>query len=76
MQLSSTLTCPGCGHRATETMPTDSCRILYECQSCGRPMRPRPGDCCVFCSYGDVPCPPIQAARASGEQEACCREGS
>ena len=19
-----------------------------------------PGDCCVFCSYGSVPCPPIQ----------------
>jgi len=21
----------------------------------------KPGDCCVFCSYGSVPCPPIQA---------------
>jgi hypothetical protein len=73
MQLSSTLICPACGHRATEIMPTDSCRILYECQGCGLPMRPRPGDCCVFCSYGDVPCPPIQAARESGEQKACCR---
>ncbi|MFZ0027756.1 MAG: GDCCVxC domain-containing (seleno)protein, partial [Pseudolabrys sp.] len=21
---------------------------------------PKDGDCCVFCSYGSVPCPPIQ----------------
>jgi hypothetical protein len=74
MELTSTLACPSCGHRATETMPTDSCRILYECNSCGLRMKPRPGDCCVFCSYGDVPCPPIQEALAVGG-EACCREG-
>jgi hypothetical protein len=37
-------------------------------------LRPKPGDCCVFCSYGSVPCPPIQAER-SGETGAasCCR---
>jgi hypothetical protein len=23
-------------------------------------LRPEPGDCCVFCSYGSVPCPPVQ----------------
>ncbi|HEX3339553.1 MAG TPA: GDCCVxC domain-containing (seleno)protein [Pseudolabrys sp.] len=21
----------------------------------------KPGDCCVFCPYGSVPCPPVQA---------------
>ncbi|MHA2389931.1 MAG: GDCCVxC domain-containing (seleno)protein, partial [Candidatus Hodarchaeales archaeon] len=21
---------------------------------------PKQGDCCVFCSYGDVKCPPMQ----------------
>jgi hypothetical protein len=26
-------------------------------------LRPKPGDCCVFCSYGSVPCLPIQAKR-------------
>jgi hypothetical protein len=25
-------------------------------------LKPEPGDCCVFCSYGSVPCPPIQAS--------------
>ncbi|WP_349666169.1 GDCCVxC domain-containing (seleno)protein, partial [Sinorhizobium sp. 6-117] len=23
-------------------------------------LRPRPGDCCVFCSFGSVKCPPVQ----------------
>lgn len=25
-------------------------------------LRPKAGDCCVFCSYGSVKCPPIQLA--------------
>ena len=32
--LESTLTCPECGHRKTEIMPTQSCRYYYECESC------------------------------------------
>ncbi|TGE15005.1 hypothetical protein E5J99_13940 [Hymenobacter elongatus] len=23
-------------------------------------LKPLAGDCCVYCSYGTVPCPPIQ----------------
>lgn len=64
--LQGTLTCPECGHRQTETMPTESCQFFYECKGCGKVLRPRPGDCCVFCSYGTVPCPPIQLGRG------CC----
>jgi hypothetical protein len=26
-------------------------------------LRPKAGDCCVFCSYGTVPCPPVQEVR-------------
>jgi hypothetical protein len=59
-QLQSTLTCPTCGARTTETMPTDACQYLYDCPACGVLLKPNPGDCCVFCSYGDVPCPPLQ----------------
>jgi hypothetical protein len=59
--LESTLTCPHCSHRKTESMPTDSCQYFYKCESCGRLLKPKPGDCCVFCSYGTMPCPPIQA---------------
>lgn len=58
--LKSTLTCPECGHAARETMPEDSCIWFYECQGCATLLNPQSGDCCVFCSYGDVKCPPVQ----------------
>jgi len=68
----STITCPQCGNRRRETMPTDACQFFYDCAGCGVVLRPKPGDCCVFCSYGDVPCPPVQAMRR-GDGKACCR---
>ncbi len=71
IELASTLTCPDCGHQATEIMPTDYCLFFHDCQGCGTTLRPKAGDCCVFCSYGTVPCPPIQQAREGGEP-ACC----
>lgn len=58
--LRSTLSCPHCGHKKTETMPVDACVWFYECERCHALLRPLPGDCCVFCSFGDVPCPPGQ----------------
>lgn len=72
MQLTSTLTCPQCGHRTSEAMPTDACQFFYECTGCGTLLRPKEGDCCVFCSYGDVPCPSIQETGQRGEAGACC----
>ncbi|MEQ8248189.1 MAG: GDCCVxC domain-containing (seleno)protein [Alphaproteobacteria bacterium] len=60
--LESRLTCPDCGHSALETMPTDSCQFFYDCPGCGKVLRPLPGDCCVYCSYGSVPCPSKQSA--------------
>ncbi len=65
--LESTVTCPECGHQASEIMPTDSCQFFYECTSCHTVLRPNEGDCCVFCSYGNVKCPPIQQGN-----ESCC----
>ena len=49
IELQSTLSCPICGHKTTETMPTDACQFFYECKGCGTVMRPLAGDCCVFC---------------------------
>ena len=60
IQLQSTITCPICGHSKEETMPTDACQYFYECESCHTLLKPKQGDCCVFCSYGTVKCPPIQ----------------
>ncbi|HEY9568621.1 MAG TPA: GDCCVxC domain-containing (seleno)protein [Thalassobaculum sp.] len=59
----SIITCPTCGHRETERMPTDACQFFYDCKACGARLKPTPGHCCVFCSYGTVPCPPIQTRR-------------
>jgi len=59
--LSSTITCPACGVAKAETMPVDACLFFYTCTGCGTRLRPKPGDCCVFCSYGSVPCPPVQS---------------
>ena len=58
--LQSVITCPKCGQHAEETMPTNACLFFYECSRCGVMLKPKPGDCCVFCSYGSVPCPPVQ----------------
>ncbi len=72
LQLQSNVSCPVCGHFEAEMMPTDACLYFYECKGCGALIRPLPGDCCVFCSYGSVPCPPIQEAAMSGQRPGCC----
>jgi hypothetical protein len=64
--LESILTCPHCSFARQETMPTDACQFFYECEQCKTLLRPNAGDCCVFCSFGSVKCPPIQ------QQSGCC----
>ncbi len=49
-------------------MPTDACWYFYHCHGCSAVLRPRHGHCCVFCSFGDVPCPPVQDDRT------CCMQ--
>jgi hypothetical protein len=61
IQLQSVLTCPSCGYQKVETMPVDACQHFYECENCNTILKPLAGDCCVFCSYGTVKCPPLQA---------------
>ena len=62
-------------------MPTDACVFFHECAACRTLLPPKAGECSVFCSFGSVPCPPIQAGRASGgvsredsgaSDEGCC----
>ena len=66
LELNSIITCPECGHSKNEIMPTNACQWFYECESCKALLKPLKGDCCVYCSYGTVKCPPIQ------EGENCC----
>lgn len=63
VETQSTVTGPACGHETRETMPSDRCLFYYECEQCKALLRPKATDCCVFCSYGTVPCPPRQLAR-------------
>jgi hypothetical protein len=56
----SMLTCPKCGFSEKIVMPTDACQFFHECKQCKEILKPNPGDCCVFCSFGDVACPSIQ----------------
>ena len=58
--LQSVITCPNCGFAHEETMPADYCQFLYQCLNCQALLRPKTGDCCVFCSYGTHQCPPKQ----------------
>jgi hypothetical protein len=62
----STITCPKCEFQSEEAMPINACLFFYECTQCNEKMKPKKGDCCVFCSYGSVPCPPIQ------DNKSCC----
>lgn len=64
--LESTLTCPHCGFQKIEIMPTDACVYFYDCAQCKTVLKPNKGDCCVYCSFGTLPCPPIQKG------ENCC----
>ncbi len=73
MQHRSLIACPECGHQELETMPTEACQFFFDCKGCGAVLRPKPGDCCVYCSFGTVSCPPRQDAWDHDEAAACCR---
>lgn len=64
----STITCPECGFSRDEKMPTNSCVYFWECPQCKALIQPKKGDCCVYCSYGIVPCPSVQTS----ENMSCC----
>ncbi|OQY14491.1 MAG: hypothetical protein B6I32_09195 [Desulfobacterium sp. 4572_20] len=58
--IKSIITCSECGFSKEETMPENSCQFFYECENCKIVLKPNQGDCCVYCSYGSVKCPPVQ----------------
>ncbi|MGI8548935.1 MAG: GDCCVxC domain-containing (seleno)protein [Gemmatimonadaceae bacterium] len=64
----SVITCPVCGKGSSAEMPLDACQFFFECPECHTMLRPKSGDCCVFCSYGSEPCPP----RREGRDDVTC----
>ena len=67
IKLQSTLTCPRCGQKTIGLMPTDACQYIFDC-TCGARLKPKPGDCCVYCSYGSLPCPPVQEETGADQE--------
>ena len=45
IKLQSIITCPNCGYKKEETMPTDACQYFYECENCKTRLKPLQGDC-------------------------------
>jgi len=66
LDIYSNIKCPKCGFEKREIMHENSCQFFYSCNSCDFLLKPKKDDCCVFCSYGDVKCPPIQ------KNDKCC----
>jgi hypothetical protein len=60
LKFQSIIKCPVCGFEKEETMPKDSCRIIYSCTNCGAILKPKECKCCIFCSYGSEECLPRQ----------------
>ncbi len=58
--LFSEVTCPNCGFKKLKPMPVDTCQFFYECTNCFAVLQPVKRDCCIFCSYGTIKCPPMQ----------------
>ena len=54
VELNSQISCPKCGHKETEIMPTDSCQWFYECKGCKAILSQINNDSCVYCSYGTI----------------------
>ena len=54
------ITCPHCGHKKTEILPTEVCQIKYQCEKCQQILAPKGDDCCVYCTYSTHKCPSKQ----------------
>ncbi|MFX0014988.1 MAG: GDCCVxC domain-containing (seleno)protein [Promethearchaeota archaeon] len=61
MKITSKLTCPKCSFTETLEMPVDHCVVLHKCINCQYILQPKNENCCIFCSYGDTPCPSKQS---------------
>ena len=72
VQRTSIITCSSCGTATEAVMPTGECQFFWECPACEGILRPKPGDCCVFCSYGSADCPPVQQAKSGGDEAPSC----
>ncbi|WP_285896681.1 GDCCVxC domain-containing (seleno)protein [Polynucleobacter corsicus] len=52
----TTITCPDCCGQETLEISQGYSQHLYRCPSCSTILKPRSGDCCIFCSFGSQDC--------------------
>ncbi len=64
LRLKTVVTCPNCGSKKEETMPLGKYVTTYTCQSCKITLKPKSTCCCVYCSYGNTPCPSFQEGKS------------
>ncbi|WP_304608924.1 MULTISPECIES: GDCCVxC domain-containing (seleno)protein [unclassified Polynucleobacter] len=50
------ITCPNCYGQETLEISQGYSQHLYRCPSCSIILKPRSGDCCIFCSFGSQDC--------------------
>jgi hypothetical protein len=65
MAQTTVIRCPACGIESVAPMPEEACLYFWDCPACNTVVRPKAGDCCVFCSYGSAPCPPAADRHSS-----------
>ena len=58
-KLIGNVTCPECKHVQAMEIPGNTCEAFYTCESCKKTISATKS-CCVFCDYGDMPCPASQ----------------
>jgi hypothetical protein len=56
----STVTCPHCGQAEQVLMPRYASKSYYQCPACQQVYQAKKESCCIFCSYGNIACPPAQ----------------
>ncbi|WP_370624175.1 GDCCVxC domain-containing (seleno)protein [Polynucleobacter sp. JS-Safj-400b-B2] len=51
----ATVTCPYC--QASEIINSEEgAQHFYRCRSCSAILKPKSGDCCILCSFGNRDC--------------------
>ncbi len=67
MILESILTCPNCSHQKQEKLLENTFPTRFRCGNCQEMAEVKLGDCCIYCSFGDIPCLQSQI-----EGSSCC----
>ncbi|MFM2033077.1 MAG: hypothetical protein RLZZ297_1842 [Chloroflexota bacterium] len=60
MAINCTITCPHCGAATEETMRVRVIERAINCAACGAQIDAPAAAHCVWCAYGDTPCPVVQ----------------